>query len=59
MSSTIQVLPLSLHTGAEIEGVDLKQPLAPETAKEIWAALLKWKVIFFRGQHLDHAQRRT
>jgi alpha-ketoglutarate-dependent taurine dioxygenase len=57
MSNTnIEVRPLSLYTGAEIEGVDLKQPLAPETVKAIWAALLEWKVIFFRGQHLDHAQ---
>ena len=47
---------MSVHTGAEIFGVDLKRPLAPQTAKAIWAALLKWKVVFFRDQHIDHAQ---
>ncbi|MBN1238357.1 MAG: TauD/TfdA family dioxygenase [Gammaproteobacteria bacterium] len=54
--STIGIRPMSVRTGAEIVGVDLKHPLAPRTAKEIWAALLQWKVIFFRDQHLDHAQ---
>jgi taurine dioxygenase len=34
----------------------LKQPLDPRTAKAIWAALCQWKVVFFRDQHLDHAQ---
>jgi taurine dioxygenase len=53
---TIEVRPLSIFTGAEIRGVDLKRPIPREAAEEIWAALLKWKVVFFRGQHLDHAQ---
>ena len=52
----LTVRPMSVFTGAELFGVDLKQPLAPQTAKEIWAALCKWKVVFFRDQHLDHAQ---
>ncbi len=47
---------MSVFTGAEIFGVDLRRPLAPQTAKEIWAALLRWKVVFFRDQHIDHAQ---
>jgi alpha-ketoglutarate-dependent sulfate ester dioxygenase len=55
-ASAIDVRPMSVFTGAEIFGADLKRPLAPQTAKEIWAALLKWKVVFFRAQHLDHAQ---
>ena len=50
------IRPMSVFTGAEIFGVDLRQPLTPEAAKEIWAALCKWKVVFFRDQHLDHAQ---
>jgi alpha-ketoglutarate-dependent taurine dioxygenase len=52
----IEVRPMSVFTGAEIFGVDLKCPLAPQAAEEIWAALLKWKVVFFRDQHIDHAQ---
>jgi taurine dioxygenase len=52
---TITVEPMSLHIGAEISGVDLKRKLAPETIAQIRAAWVRWKVIFFRGQHLDHA----
>ena len=52
----IEVRPMSVHTGAEIFGVDLRRPLPADAAKEVWAALLKWKVVFFRDQHLDHSQ---
>jgi taurine dioxygenase len=54
MAPKIDVSPLSIHAGAEIGGVDLSQPLAAETVKEIRAALLKWKVIFFHDQDIDH-----
>lgn len=47
---------MSVYTGAEIHGVDLTRPLAPDTVRAIWAALLKWKVVFFRDQHIDHAR---
>ena len=49
-------MPLTLHIGAEIRGVDLAQPLPLEQLSEVRAAFLKWKVVFFRGQNLDHAQ---
>ena len=52
----IGVQPLSVHTGALIDGVDLTRPLQPKTIDAIRQALLKWKVVFFRGQNLDHAQ---
>jgi alpha-ketoglutarate-dependent sulfate ester dioxygenase len=52
----IDVIPLTLHIGAEIRGVDLAKPLPPKQLKEVREAFLKWKVIFFRAQHLDHAQ---
>ena len=51
-----RVRPMSIHIGAEIEGVDLTRPLAPGVVAAIRAALLEWKVVFFRGQVLDHAQ---
>lgn len=54
--ATIEVRPQTLHLGAEIAGVDLTRPLSQRTVDEIRAAFLKWKVVFFRGQHLDHAQ---
>jgi alpha-ketoglutarate-dependent taurine dioxygenase len=47
---------MSVFTGAEIAGVDLTRPLDPPALRQIRAALLKWKVVFFRDQHLDHAQ---
>jgi taurine dioxygenase len=47
---------MSVLTGAELFGVDLKQPLTQQAVLEIRAALLKWKVVFFRDQHIDHAQ---
>src|SRR5260370_26086440 len=52
----IEVVPLTLHIGAEIRGVDLSRPLPSEQLKEVRDAFLKWKVVFFRGQNLDHAQ---
>jgi alpha-ketoglutarate-dependent sulfate ester dioxygenase len=55
-SDAIQVVPLTLHIGAEIRGVDLTQPLSPAQLQAVRHAFLKWKVIFFRDQHLDHAQ---
>src|SRR5450432_3848047 len=54
-SEPIEIVPLTLHIGAEIRGVDLSGPLSAEQVEDIRAAFLKWKVIFFRGQHLDHA----
>ncbi|MEV0845864.1 TauD/TfdA family dioxygenase [Streptomyces sp. NPDC049954] len=43
--------------GAEMQGIDLSDPekLAPGAVAEIRAALLLHKVVFFPGQHLDHA----
>ena len=55
-SSAIEVQPLSVHTGAEIHGVSLTEELSPATVEQIRKALLKWKVVFFRDQHLDHQQ---
>lgn len=52
----IKVTPLTLTIGAEISGVDLKQPLPAEQLEEVRAAFLHWKVVFFRAQHIDHAQ---
>lgn len=54
--TTLDVRPMSVHIGAEISGVDLAAPLSPGQRGEIWDALLQWKVVFFRGQQLDHAQ---
>ena len=50
----LDVRRLSGTIGAELRGVDLKQPLlAPRPSPPSGAALLDHKVIFFPGQHLD------
>jgi taurine dioxygenase len=54
--SALDVRPMSGHIGAEIFGVDLTAPLSPETVSEIRTALLQWKVVFFRDQHLTQEQ---
>lgn len=56
VTGTIDVAPLTLHIGAEIRGVDLTRPLPPDQLRQVREAFLKWKVVFFREQHLDHAQ---
>ncbi|GAP98946.1 TauD/TfdA dioxygenase family protein [Leptolyngbya sp. NIES-2104] len=51
----IEVKQVSGFIGAEISGVDLSQALHDDAVREIREALLKWKVIFFRNQNIDHA----
>jgi len=51
----IEVKQVAGFIGAEISGVDLNQPLEDGAIQEIRQALLQWKVIFFRGQNIDHA----
>jgi|SRR6185312_8666773 len=46
----ISLCPLTTHIGAEVTGVDLASPVDDELARELRAALLEWKVLFFRGQ---------
>lgn len=53
---TIDIYPLQPTIGAEITGVDLARPLAPDQRDAIKAAILKYKVLFFRNQSLDNAQ---
>ena len=55
-AEAMEVVPLTLHIGAEIRGVDLAERLTPEQVRAIRDAFLKWKVVFFRSQNLDHAQ---
>src|ERR1044071_1584846 len=52
---SIEGKPLTLPIGAAISGLDLSRPLAAAARSAINDALLRWKVVFFRGQHLDHA----
>lgn len=50
----LTVTPVSTVLGAEISGLDLRQPLTPEVVAGIRAALLRHKVVFFRDQDISH-----
>ena len=47
----MDVQPIAGHIGAEIHGVDLRR-LTEEDVAAIRAALLRWRVVFFRDQDL-------
>jgi taurine dioxygenase len=53
---TIDVRPLSGHTGAEILGIDLTEQLDDTVVGQIRQALLQWKVVFFRNQDITQTQ---
>jgi taurine dioxygenase len=54
----IEIRPVAGRIGAEIHGIRLGGDLKPETYQAIRQALLKHRVIFFRGQqHLDDAEQ--
>ena len=52
----VTVRPLQPTIGAEIGGVDLRSPLSGAVRDQIKAAILEYKVVFFRDQHLDRDQ---
>src|SRR3984885_12398959 len=54
--SAITVRPLQPTIGAEIGGGDLARPLGAAARDEIKAAILRYKVVFFRDQDLDRDQ---
>jgi taurine dioxygenase len=54
VAQALEVRPQSGWTGAEIHGIDLTKPLDDQQVAEIRAALLQWKVVFFRDQFIDH-----
>ncbi|GIH90650.1 TauD/TfdA dioxygenase family protein [Planobispora siamensis] len=56
-TSTLEIRRVAGHIGAEITGIDISHSLDPTTVAEIRQALLAHKVVFFRGQTLDHASQ--
>jgi taurine dioxygenase len=50
----LTVTPAGPVLGAEVGGVDLGRPLAPDVVAAIRTALLQYKVIFFRDQDISH-----
>ncbi|MGW4080741.1 TauD/TfdA family dioxygenase [Streptomyces asiaticus] len=55
--NTLTVRPVAGHIGAGISGVDLSRPLSAEEARQIRAALLRWKVVFFRRRAVGPGAR--
>lgn len=56
-ASQLDIRPVAGRIGAEIRGVQLSGDLDAGTVREIEAALVRHKVIFFRGQqHLDDTE---
>lgn len=53
----LDVRPLTATIGAEVHGLDLSTPLSPAEVAAVRAALGRWRVLFFRGQALDHASQ--
>jgi taurine dioxygenase len=56
MRNDIAVKPIAGALGAEIEGVDLSEPLDNASFAAVHQALLEHLVIFFRDQHLTAEQ---
>jgi alpha-ketoglutarate-dependent taurine dioxygenase len=56
-TGTLVVKQLEPTIGAEISGIDLREPLSIEQRDEIKGLLLKHRVIFFRDQPIDHDQQ--
>ena len=57
--SSLEVRPLTPTIGAEIHGVDLRQPLAAATVAALRRALLDHLVLFFRNQAIDPEQQKA
>src|SRR4051812_41067406 len=54
----IDVKPVAGYIGADISGIDLARPLSDAAVGEVRAALLQYKVVFFRGQkNVGHAEQ--
>jgi taurine dioxygenase len=53
---TITVIPSTPHIGAEITNIDLTKPMTNRQVEEVYGALLKHQVIFFRDQPINFDQ---
>jgi taurine dioxygenase len=54
--ATLTIRPLQPTIGADISGVDVRNPLSDADRDQIKAAILKYKVVFFRDQFIDQDQ---
>jgi alpha-ketoglutarate-dependent sulfate ester dioxygenase len=54
--ATITIRPLQPTIGAQISGVDLRNEITDAERDQIKAAILQYKVVFFRDQFIDQDQ---
>jgi len=55
-TEAVTIAKLSSHTGAEVEGVDLTQPLQGPVRERLTRAFVEHSVLVIRNQRLDAAQ---
>lgn len=55
-TASFDIRPLTPTIGAEIAGIDLREPLDAGALRDMRAALLEWKVLFFRDQDITTEQ---
>jgi taurine dioxygenase len=53
----IKVTPVTAVIGAQVDGVDLRQPLDDDVRDEVHEALMRHLVLFFRGQDLTEDEQ--
>jgi taurine dioxygenase len=53
-SQRVRVRPLTSLIGAEIDGIEMADSLDAGTVAELEAALVRWKVLFFRNQRITY-----
>ena len=53
---SIQIRALGTCIGAEVDGIDLREPLSPTQAEAIHAAMDRYAVLVFHGQPLTNEQ---
>ncbi|MGM7644905.1 TauD/TfdA dioxygenase family protein [Nocardia sp. JW2] len=56
-ATALDIAPVAGHIGAEVTGIDLRADLTDATVADLTAALHRYKVLFFRDQHIGHAEQ--
>lgn len=56
-SAQVDIRPTTPEFGAVVEGVDGSRPLSDDVAAALREAILRYKVLFFRDQHLTARQQ--
>lgn len=56
-NAAFKVKPVGITIGAEISDIDLAKPLDPKTFSALYAALIEYKVIYFRNQDITPEQQ--